>query len=122
MTGIADTAMQFWFDAFQAVWTIGVTIYVWFSNRQRATKEAIARVEQKHDIDLKRTEERLQEYRDRILQLEQQVMHLPDDNKIGQVHYRIDQLGQGVKSMEGEMKQMNHTLQLIQGYLLENKK
>jgi hypothetical protein len=49
-------------------------------------------------------------------------VHLPDNDKMGEVHYRIDQVGQGVKGLEGEMKQMNHTLQLIQGYLLESRK
>lgn len=120
--GIDETAVRFWFDAFQVAWAVGVTIYVWISNRQRATKEAIDRVEQKHDADVKRFEARLQEYGNRVLQLEQQVMHLPNNEKIGQVHYRIDQLGQGVKGMEGQMVQMNHTLQLIQGFLLEGKR
>ena len=122
MTEAELSNARFWFDAAQVVWAIAVPVYVWYSNRQRATKEAIARVEQKHDADVKRLEDRLQEYGNRVLQLEQQVMHLPNNEKIGQVHYRIDQLGQGVKGMEGQMVQMNHTLQLIQGFLLEGKR
>src|SRR4030065_280403 len=102
MTEAELSNARFWFDAAQVVWAIAVPVYVWYSNRQRATKEAIARVEQKHDADVKRLEDRLQEYGNRVLQLEQQVMHLPNNEKIGQVHYRIDQLGQGVKGMEGQ--------------------
>ncbi len=122
MTEADLTAARFWFDVIQVVWAIAVSVYVWYSNRQRATKEAIDRVELKHDTDIKRMEARLQEYGDRMLKLEQQVAHLPNNDKIGQVHYRIDQLGQGVKGMEGQMVQMNHTLQLIQEFLLEGKR
>jgi hypothetical protein len=125
MTEAELSNARFWFDVIQVVWAIAVPVYVWYSNRQRATKEAIGRVEQKHDADVKRLEARLQEYADRALKLEQQIEHLPNNDKLGEVHYRIDQLGQGVKGMEGQMVQMNHTLQLIQGYLLtagENRK
>lgn len=122
MDAIDYNAGRFWFDLVKVAWAIGVSIYVYQSNRQRATKDAINRVEQKHDADVKRLEDRLQEYGNRVLKLEQQVMHLPNHEKIGQVHYRIDQLGQGVKGMEGEMKQMNHTLAIIQEYLLKENK
>jgi peptidoglycan hydrolase CwlO-like protein len=122
MTEAELTNARFWFDALQVVWAIAVPVYVWYTNRQRATKEAIARVEQKHDADVKRLEGRIQEYGNRVLMLEQQVMHLPNNDKIGEVHYRIDQVGQGLKGMEGQMKQMNSTLQIIQEYLLENKR
>ncbi len=115
------TAAEFWFRFIEVLWAGAVTVYVWHSNRQRATKEAIDRVEQKHDADVKRVEIQAQEYSDRILQMEQQIMHLPNNDKLGQVHYRIDQLGQGVKGMEGELKQINHTLHLIQSFLLEKK-
>ena len=99
-----------------------VSLYTWWTNRQRATKEAIAAVEEKHDTDNKAIEARIQAHNDRLLSMEQQIAHLPDNDKLGEVHYRIDQVGQGVKGLEGQMKQMNHTLQLIQGYLLENRK
>jgi hypothetical protein len=112
---------QFWFAVVQAVWSIAVTVYVWLSNRQRATKDAIDRVEAKHDADLKIVEARLQEHGDRLLQLEQRILHLPNNDKIGQVHYRIDQLGQGVEGMKGELKQINHTLHLIQSFMMGGK-
>lgn len=122
MTEAELSAARFWFDVIQVAWAIAVTLYVWYSNRQRATKQAINRVEQKHEADVKRLENRLQECGNRLLVLEQQIVHLPNGEKLGQVHFRIDQLGQGVKGMEGQMVQMNHTLQLIQSFLLENKK
>ncbi len=121
MTEAELTAARFWFDLVQVLWAVAVTVYVWHSNRQRATKEAIARVETKHDADLKRLEARLQEHGDRLLQMEQQVVHLPNNDKIGQVHYRIDQLGQGVEGVKGELKQINHTLHLIQSFMIGNK-
>lgn len=121
MTETELSNARFWFDVIQVLWAIAVPLYVWYSNRQRATKEAIARVETKHDSDLKRLEVRLQEHGDRMLQLEQQVLHLPNNDKIGQVHYRIDQLGQGVEGMKGELKQINHTLHLIQSFMMGNK-
>ena len=38
------------------------------------------------------------------------------------IHNRIDQVGQGVRHLEGEMKQINQTLHMIQQYLLEKEK
>lgn len=116
------TAARFWFDVVQIVWAIAVSLYVWHSNRQRATKDAINRVEQKHIADVDKIEARLQEHGDRILRAEQQIDHLPNHDKLGQVHYRIDQLGQGVKGMEGQLEQINHTLHLIQEHLLRSGK
>ncbi|HJW81963.1 MAG TPA: hypothetical protein VJ396_06940 [Acidiferrobacterales bacterium] len=115
-------ALGILFNVAQGVGLGAVSLYTYVSNRRRATKEAIAAVEIKHDLDIKAVEAHLQVHGDRILRAEQQIAHLPDGDKIGEVHYRIDQLGQGVKGMEGQMKQMNHTLQLIQGHLLENRK
>jgi hypothetical protein len=115
-------ALRILFDGAQVLGLGAVSLYTYVSNRRRATKEAIAAVEVKHDLDLNAVEAHLQAHGDRILRAEQQIEHLPDGDKIGEVHYRIDQVGQGVKGLEGEMKQMNQTLRLIQGYLLENKK
>ena len=47
------------------------------------------------------------------------IKHLPDDTAVSRINNRIDQVGQGMRHLEGEMKQINQTLHLIQQYLLE---
>lgn len=118
MTDVNYDAVRVAFDAVQILGLVGVSVYTWFVNRQRATKDAITRVDEQRKTDVARIEERMREHSDRLLKAEQQIEHLPDGDKIGEVHFRIDQVGQGLRGVEGEMKQMNNTLRLIQEHLL----
>lgn len=105
------SAAKFWFDATQTAFMAFVSIYVWWSNRTRATKTAIDRVDA-----------RVTTHETRILLIEQSAQHTPNHEDIGAIHNRVDQVGQGVKQIEGQMTQINHTLHLIQQHLLENGK
>lgn len=99
---------KFWFDVAQFTLTSILGVYVWLVNRNRATRSAIDRVDSRVD-DIKQ----------QVARLEQDMHHAPGNSEIGEIHQRIDRVGQGVTRMEGEMKQVNKTLYLIQQYLLE---
>lgn len=118
MVDLNYDAVRVAIDVVQVLGLVGVSLYTWFSTRHRATKDAITRVDDQRKADVARVDERLKEHGDRLLTLEQQVNHLPDNNAIGTVHRRIDDVGQGLKGVEGQMMQMNTTLRLIQEHLL----
>lgn len=95
------------FNITQTVITAAIGIYVWLSNRHRAMKQ---------DID--HVDERVDALKDRLVRVESAVEHMPDHQSLGRVHNRIDQVGQGLKGVEAEIKSMNHTVQLIQQHLM----
>ena len=102
------SAARFWFDILQSLFMVGVSIYVWWSNKSKATRTAIDRVDA-----------RVSGHETRLLLIEQDIKHQPGNAEIGEIHQRVDQVGQGLARLEGEMKQANLTLQLIQQHLLE---
>lgn len=118
MPDIDYSAAKFWFDFMQTVFMAIVTLYVWINNKHRATKESITQTEARLEQKLDALDGRVDEHNDRLLGVEREIHHLPSVKDIHEVHARVDQVGQGVKSMEGEMKQINSTLQLIQQHLL----
>ncbi len=105
------SAAKFWFDVVQTAFMAFVSVYVWWTTRTRATKAAIDRVD-----------DRVTGHETRLLLIEQHAKHIPGHEDLGAIHNRVDQVGQGVRTLEGEMKQINHTLHLIQQHLLENGK
>jgi len=86
-------------------------IYAWWNSKTRATKQGF------DEINV-----RLNDHANRINLMDQQLDNAPGHREIGEVHNRVDQIGQAVTGIQGEMKQMNNTLQLIQQSLLEAKR
>lgn len=110
MNDIDFTAAKFWFDVAQGFFTLAVAVYVWLANRRKANQAEIDNVNM-----------RVRHAEDRVLKLEAIKAYLPSNEEIGQIHSRVDQVGQGLKGMEGELKQINNTMQLIQQHLLAEK-
>ncbi|MDH5185206.1 MAG: DUF2730 family protein [Gammaproteobacteria bacterium] len=100
---------RFWFDIVQLVATLLIGIYVWQTNKHKANHKAIK------DVD-----EKVIDHQERILVIENEMTHVPGDKEISRIHNRIDQVGQGVKHIEGTVQQMNTTLTLIQQSLMES--
>ena len=100
--------LSFWWDVIQTAILTFVAIYTWVVNRTKANRAAIQVLDN-----------RLDELRGRVVVMEHSLQHVPGDQAIARIHTRIDQVGQSVRHMEGEMKQLNQTLHLIQQYLLE---
>jgi len=111
-------ALKFWLSAAEAIIVTALFIYTWWTNRQRATKAAIRRVEENVASEIKIVNARLGEHNDRLLSIERELQHLPNTKDIHEVHYRVDQVGQGVSNLEGQMTQINTTLHLIQQHLM----
>ena len=101
-------ALDFWWNIIQTAVLVFVAVYTWLVNRTKANREAINAVNEKVDG-----------LHDRVTVIEHELEHVPGDQAISRIHSRIDQVGQGVRHLEGEMKQINQTLHMIQQYLLE---
>lgn len=96
-------ALQFWFSVANAAVTALIGLYVWLSSRQRATKR---------DIDA---------MDDRLIRIEKDVEHAPSRADFEKMNDRITQIGNSVTGVEGELRQINHSLQLINDHLLNNR-
>lgn len=110
MNDINYSSANFWLDTAQVIGTIVVAIYVWLANRRMANQAEIDKL-----CELVRLTE------DRLLALESVKTYLPSNQEIGEIHNRVDQVGQGLKNMEGQLTQINNTMQLIQRHLLAEK-
>lgn len=95
-------AAQFWFSIANATVTLLVTVYVWQATRYRATKK---------DID---------DMEDRLIRIEKDIEHAPNRSDIERLNDRISQVGNSVNGVQGELKQVNRTLQLINDHLLNH--
>lgn len=94
----------------EAVFIIGSGVYAWWNTRTRATQE-----------QFKSTNGNINNLHNRVNLIEADVLRAPGHREIGEVHSRVDQIGQAVTGIQGEMKQMNNTLVLIQQHLLDKK-
>ena len=108
MQGFDYNALDFWWNVLQILFLGVIAIHTWLVNRTKAHREAIDAVDEKVG-GLHR----------RVTLIEHELVHLLGDQAIARIHSRIDQVGQGVRHLESEMKQVNHTLYLIQQHLLE---
>jgi uncharacterized protein YoxC len=104
-------ALGFWWDILQTAILTFVAIYTWLVNRTKANRKAINSVNEKVDG-----------LHNRVTVIEHELEHVPGDQAVSGIHKRIDQVGQGVRHLEGEMKQVNHTLHLIQQQMFKSRR
>ena len=122
-------AAQFYLNAGNILLTFSLGVYVYVSNRNRASQQAM----DEHTRRINEVESTLKEHHPRDLRedlhaLETQlgkltvsVEHLPDEDHIVRVHARIDALSESVNNMRGQLSQINANVNLISEYLLKSK-
>ena len=108
--GIDYGKVGFYWDIAQGVFLLLMAIYTYVVNRTKANQQSI-----------KKLESNFNNLSNQVKLMERELKHLPDDQAIAKIHNRIDQVGQGVKHLEGQLGQINNTVSMIQQYLLENK-
>lgn len=95
---------QFWLTVAMALMNIGVGIYVWFSNRDKARNE-----------DLKEIRTGAKDIETRVTKLEAgSISH--DD--LGQVYDRINEVSDQVSKLNGTMSGVKSSVDMIHEYLL----
>jgi hypothetical protein len=115
-------AWQFWFSVGTYAATVGVGIYVWFSNRQKATSKAVADLgkhvaQQVNDID-KQINGRVDRNEDRITRVEVTMEHLPTHKDISKISTRIEAMHGEISRMSGSLVGLNRAVDLMNEHLL----
>ena len=99
--------LEFWWDIIQTAGIGLFAVWAWIVNRTKANQDAITQLAERQDSLEKQLE---------VTQTE--IKHRPDRGDIERLHGRIDQLTKSVKHMEGQLKQINQTLVIIQQHLV----
>ncbi|HHK75273.1 MAG TPA: DUF2730 family protein, partial [Rhizobiales bacterium] len=88
-------------------------IYVWFTNKQKATRAEIRGL--KRDIEAMRSavEKGCNKHKSRTLKLEEAVKSAPTHADIGAVYDRVNMVKGSVDEMAGGLKGVNTQLRLL---------
>lgn len=107
---------RFWLDLAQWVTTLGIGVYVWLVNHNRATRKHIKDVDNKHADTIK-------SMGDRLIEVEGAVRHLPnarDSAEMGRAQERVEG---AVKAVDEKVDGVTALVKSMQGQLamlLEN--
>jgi tetrahydromethanopterin S-methyltransferase subunit G len=104
-------ALSFWLQAAQALLTGAVFLYVWVTSRQKANTTAIKEVHASLSEEINKVD-------DRLIQVEKDIEYAPSRADFDKMSSRINTISDSVNHVEGELKQMNNTLQMINDHLI----
>lgn len=107
MEGINWSAAKVLFDIAQALFMAGVAIYVWWSNKHRATGTAITE-----------TNGRLDELERHVTRIEQTLDNRPGYSEIEQLRTEMATMNRGVAELAAQMQSSNSLLNRLHEYLL----
>lgn len=130
--------IEFWkfvFQMSQAVATIGVAVYVWWSNREKVTSQRFSALEKevaerlkKADLDDAKSSRDRQctDHRGETRALSQayaalhiEVTRLPDRREITNLDNTMKTLSKELGNLEGRMSGINRAVDLINEFLIE---
>lgn len=103
-------AIKVLWDVFQGLFLAGVTVYVWWSNKHRATGAAIA------DANA-----RIDELGKHVARLEQIIDNRPGYGEIEQLRSEMATMNRGVAEMAAQLQSSNALLNRLHEYLLTEK-
>lgn len=92
-----------------------VGLYVWITSKNRVTHARITQLE--NDVDT-----RLDNLSTRMTAQEERAKHAPTHNDFIRVHERLDKLSEEISELCGASKAMNRQLDMINQYLLQERK
>ncbi len=108
---------KFWVDLAQFAVTLLVGLYVWISNRHRATRGQIEKVRDEHEA-------RLQNHSNRVTSIEEQLRHMPDGKTIQDLTKQLQELHGDFKALNARFegfkdvaKIMRRQVELMDEYL-----
>lgn len=108
-------ALDFWWSLIQGLATGATALWVWITARQKANTESIEKLRDG-------VNDRVSELDNRLIRVEKDVQHMPTHTDISKVHERINETNENVKDMQGNLRQISHTVGLIHEYLLNGGK
>lgn len=89
-------SLRFGLDVVQFLLWAALGLYVWASNRHRATRDHIEKVRDAHD-------KRLDNHAERLTKAEEQLRHLPDSKTIQVLSDRLAELHGDFKGIKAEL-------------------
>lgn len=101
-------AMDFWFKVFQFLWSIGVLIYVWWSNRDKARAAAILAVDEAWRKSHKELEKAVGD-------LQSDVKHLPSRDDMRRIWESIDRINSQMAKIDGTLTAAMGALEKVEG-------
>ena len=101
MNFLAAGDLEFWWDIVQTAGIGLFAVWAWIVNRTKANQDAINQLALRQD----ELEKMLQVTRT-------EIKHMPDRDD-------ISRMAESVKHMEGQLKQLNQTLVIIQQHLVQ---
>lgn len=101
-----EAAGVYW-DVAQWVVTALVGLYAWITSRQRATQAQIGEL-------AAATDKRLTTHAERIVRIEEQMRHLPEDSEIKGLTDRVAEIHGDLKAVSAELKGLNNVTKIMQ--------
>lgn len=98
------------FDVIQALVMVGVAIYVWWTNKHRATSTALRKVN-----------ERIDRVDQHVGRLEHTLENRPGYSEIDQLRAEMATMNRGVAELAAQMQASNSLLNRLHEYLLTEK-
>lgn len=92
--------------------TWGVALYMYLSNKNKATNQRIGELEKAIAIDIK-------DHEQRVTTLEAVAKTAPTHDDLSKVYVRINGISDQLKELIGENRQQTDTLRLIQNRIIE---
>jgi len=111
MSAIDYAAAKFWWDAALTFIVLGNFIYTWIANRSNKNASAIGNMS--NDIHLMNA---------KVRRIESDIEHLPGNHELGEVHEKINVVSGQVKLISGQLIAIDHTLHMLNEYLLKGGK
>lgn len=103
---------KFAFDLIQTAFVTGITIYVWILGKHKASMSKISELEERHG-------QQLNDVQNRLSIIETRLGHMPNRESIGNIHKRLDEQARILHSLEGQLKGMADSNNLILDVLLK---
>ncbi len=104
---------QFWISASTLLWNVLLGAYVWFVNKEKATRKEIKDVS--NDLQAMKTAQALScgKHQLRTTTLEERVNNAPTHADIGAVHDRITLVKGGVDELNGMIRGVTSNVNLL---------
>jgi septation ring formation regulator EzrA len=107
MDAVDFQALDFWWSVLQTVILAFVAFYTYLTNRSKANRAAIDRLDS-----------RVTQIAERVTLVENDLRHLPTQDDIKRLHERMDCVSAEMKEIKGEFSTARRTLDMIHEHLL----
>ena len=104
---------RFWLEALVLLVNLGLWIWVYWSNRQKATTSEIKVLKELISAIQEKQAGQCGEHKNRTTTLEVQFAQAPTHGDIGAVYDRISEVKSSVDKMTGTLTGVGHQLQLL---------